>query len=158
MTRGSNRLPRWQHAVLVGIGVVALASGLAWLALHYLIGTAATGLPHPGEAWLMRLHGLAGFGGLFVFGLLAAVHVPHGWRLVARHRWARQRGSGVALCTLAALLALSGYLLYYFAPEPVRPALGGIHAALGVAMAALVLRHRRRRTGSARAPGRVESG
>ncbi|HEX7439785.1 MAG TPA: hypothetical protein VF319_06765, partial [Caldimonas sp.] len=38
---------------------------------------------------------------------------------------------------------------------PVRPTLGWIHAALGVAMTALVLRHRRRRTGPARAPTRL---
>lgn len=157
MTRAPHRLPRWQHAALVGIGVVALASGIAWLALHYGIGAGASDLPHPAEAWLMRLHGLAAFGGLFLFGVLAAAHVPQGWRLVARHRWAHQRGSGVALCMLAALLALSGYLLYYFAPEPVRPTLGWIHAALGVAMAALVLRHRRRRSGLARTPARLNS-
>lgn len=150
MARASHRLPRWQHAGLIAIGITALASGVAWLALHYTVGAGNGGLPHPAEAWLMRLHGLSGFGGLFLFGALAAAHVPQGWRHAARHRWAHQRGSGVALCVLGTLLALSGYALYYFAPEWARPAIGWVHAVLGVAMAALVLRHRRRRPGSTR--------
>lgn len=151
MTR-PHRLPGWQHALLVAVGTVALATGVAWLAVHYTVGAGSGALPHPAEAWLMRLHGLAGFGGLFVFGVLAAGHVPQGWRLAGRHRWARQRGTGVALCSLAALLALTGYLLYYYAPEPLRPTLGWAHAAIGVAMLGVVLRHRRRRNASTRAP------
>ena len=59
-------------------------------------------------------------------------------------RWARQRSSGDALCGLAAALVITGYLLYYFAPDPIRPALGWLHSALGAAMAVLVVTHRRR--------------
>ena len=92
----------------------------------------------------MRVHGLAAFAVLFAFGALAAAHIPQGWRFSHRMRWARQRGSGLALCVLAATLALTGYLLYYFAPEPVRPALGWLHSGLGAAMALLVASHRRR--------------
>ena len=77
----------------------------------------------------MRLHGLAAFGALFVLGALAAAHVPQGWRVASRLGWTRQRSIGLVLCGLAAALALTGYLLYYFAPEPVRPALGWVHAA-----------------------------
>ena len=73
----------------------------------------------------MQLHGLAAFAGLFVFGVMAAAHLPHGWRLSRRLRWAHQRRSGIVLCALAATLALSGYLLYYFAPEWVRPSWAG---------------------------------
>ena len=93
----------------------------------------------------MRVHGLAAFAALFAFGALAAAHVPQGWRLSQRLRWARQRGSGLVLCTLAATLAGTGYLLYYFAPEGIRPALGWLHSGLGVAMAVVVATHRRSR-------------
>lgn len=145
MTRAANRLPGWQGATLAGVGIVTLATGVAWLALHYASGAAAD-LPHPAEAWLMRLHGLAAFGALFVLGALAAAHVPQGWRVVSRLGWTRQRTSGLLLCGLAAAVALTGYALYYFAPEPVRPALGWTHAALGFAITALALQHRRHRT------------
>ena len=140
MTRGAHRLSPWQRHVLYGSGALLLASGALWLALHY--GRAADALPSPLEAWSMRVHGLAAFAALFAFGALAASHVPQGWRLSHRWRWQRQRGSGVALCGLAASLALTGYLLYYFAPEAVRPALGLLHSVLGAAMAALVAVHR----------------
>ena len=140
----AHRLPRWQRLALYLSGAVLLLSGVAWLVLHYSLGAGAGGLPHPLEAWSLRLHGLAAFGGLFVLGALAAAHVPQGWRLSHRRRWAGQRLSGVSLCALAALLVLTGYLLFYFAPEAVRPALGWLHAAAGLAMAVLLPAHRRR--------------
>ncbi len=93
----------------------------------------------------MRLHGLAAFGALFVLGALAAAHVPQGWRLSARHGLARQRRLGLALCALGAALAATGYALYYFAPESVRPALGWVHTGAGAAMALLLAAHRRPR-------------
>jgi succinate dehydrogenase/fumarate reductase cytochrome b subunit len=101
-------------------------------------------LPHPAEAWAMRLHGLAGFAALFLLGALAAAHIPQGWRVSGRLRWAGQRQSGLALCFLGAALVLSGYLLYYFAPEAVRPTLGWAHAGAGLAMAGVWVAHRRR--------------
>jgi uncharacterized membrane protein len=143
MTRVIHRLAAWQRALIVVTGLALLFTGLVWLIVHDTIGAGAGELPHPSEAWLMRLHGLASFAALFALGTLAAHHVPHGWRLGARHRHAGQRGTGLVLCTLGALLAATGYALYYFAPEPVRPALGWVHASLGVAMAALLLAHRR---------------
>lgn len=143
MPRSTHRLDRWQRAALYTCTVLLLATGVLWLAVHYGIGAGAGELPHPLEAWAMRLHGLAGFGALFVFGALAAQHIPHGWRMTARQRYASQRGSGLALCTFAALLALSGYALYYFAPEGVRPALGWAHAGIGLALGVLLLAHRR---------------
>lgn len=148
MTRADNplrhhahRLVRWQRLALYITGAWLLATGSAWLLLHYSLG--AGELPHPLEAWSLRLHGLAAFAGLFVLGLLAAAHIPQGWRLSHRRRWAGQRRSGVLLCVIGALLALTGYLLYYFASEAVRPALGWAHAIVGVTMGVLIASHRR---------------
>lgn len=144
MTRHAHRLAPWQRIALYATGTLLLLTGVAWLAVHYSLGAGAGELPHPSEAWLIRLHGLAAFAGLFVLGLLAGAHVPQGWRLTGRHRWASQRNSGVMLCVIGATLALSGYGLYYFAPETIRPALGWAHAAVGACMAALIASHRRR--------------
>lgn len=103
--------------MLVKTGVVRLAS-------HYSIGAGAGELPHPLEAWSLRLHGLAAMAGLYVLGLLAAAHIPHVWRLSHRRRRAAQRRSGVLLCVGVVVLATCGYLLYYLAycstPETVR--------------------------------------
>ena len=46
----------------------------------------------------------------------------------------------------AALLALTGYLLYYFASESVRPALGWLHSAVGIAAGAGLAFHQRRKS------------
>ncbi len=140
------RLVRWQRTGIDAAGALLLITGLAWLALHYSVGAGTGELPHVAEAWLLRGHGLLGFVALFLFGALAAAHVPQGWRLTQRHRWVRQRNSGMALCALAVLLSATGYLLYYFAPQDLRAALGWTHTSVGVAMAFLVGLHRRRRS------------
>jgi len=137
----AHRLVRWQRLALYVTGALLLATGSAWLLLHY--NTGAGELPNPLEAWSLRLHGLAAFAGLFVLGVLAAAHIPQGWRLSHRRRWAGQRSSGVLLCVIGALLALTGYLLYYFASEALRPALGWAHAFIGVVMGVLIASHRR---------------
>ena len=139
----AHRLVRWQRIALYGTGAVLLLTGAVWLGVHYSIGAGAGDLPHPLEVWSLRLHGLAAFAGLFVLGLLAAAHIPQGWRLSHRRRWAGQRSSGVLLCVAGGALAASGYLLFYFAPDAVRPALGWVHTAIGVAMGLLIAGHRR---------------
>ena len=139
----AHRLVRWQRLTLYLSGACLLLTGAAWLALHYSIGGGAGELPHPLEVWALRLHGLLAFGGVFVLGVLAAAHIPQGWRLSRRRRWEGQRSSGVLLCAIGALLVLSGYALYYFAPESVRPALGWAHAFVGLTMAVLIASHRR---------------
>ena len=149
----AHRLPHWQRLALYSVGGALLLSGAGWLLVHYSLGAGAGNLPHPLESASLRLHGLAAFGGLFVLGALAAAHIPQGWRLSHRRRWSGQRRSGVTLCTLAALLVLTGYLLFYFAPEALRPALGWLHAAAGVSMAALLLSHRRQAPRPALGPG-----
>lgn len=140
-----HRLPRWQRRALYASGSLLLLTGLAWLALHYGVGAGAGELPHPLEAWCLRLHGLFAMAGLFVLGALAAAHIPQGWRLSRRWQLVDQQRSGLLLCGLASLLVLSAYLLYYFAPEDLRPALGIGHAAIGACMAGLVMWHRRAR-------------
>jgi len=120
---------------------VLLLSGAAWLAIHY--GRPADALPSPLEAWLMRLHGLAALAALFVFGVFAAGHIPQGWRFTDAKEAAGQRATGVTLSVFAGALVLSGYLLYYFAPDSVRPTLGWLHSGVGAAMALLVAIHRR---------------
>lgn len=136
------RLVPWQRVALYVTGAALLVSGVTWLAVHYSVGAGAGELPHPIESWCTRVHGLAASGALFVFGAIAAAHIPHGWKLARRRRWASQRLYGIGLSACATLLALTGYALYYFAPESVRPALGWVHAGIGVLMIAFFIPHR----------------
>ncbi|HMN84235.1 MAG TPA: DUF4405 domain-containing protein [Burkholderiaceae bacterium] len=140
-----NRVAPWQRRLLHASAWLLAASGVAWLGIHYLWGAGAGELPHPLEPWLIRLHGAAAFAALFVAGVLSAGHIPNGWRLTApkmrRADLAGQRRTGLAMTTLGAAAVFSGYLLYYFAPEPVRPSLGWVHAIIGLTMALLVPLH-----------------
>jgi hypothetical protein len=141
------RLPSWQRRVLNLTAALLLATGIVWLGVHYSVGAGAGELPHPVEVLCMRVHGAAAFAGLFALGMLAAAHVPAGWRVTrSAHRRAdraSQRHTGVAMLSLAALLVVTGYALYYFAPEDWRPAMGWVHAGAGVAMAVLGFAHAR---------------
>jgi hypothetical protein len=141
MERPVHRLVVWQRRLLYGASAVLLLTGAAWLTIHY--GRAADALPSPLEAWLIRAHALASYAALFSFGVLAASHIPQGWRFTELREWAGQRSTGTLLCTLAGLLALSAYVLSYLASESMRPALGWAHSGLGAAMAVLLLVHRR---------------
>lgn len=139
----AHRLVRWQRLVLYAAGTLLLLTGGAWLAVHYSIGAGAGELPHPFEAWSMRVHGLGAFAGTFALGALAAAHIPQGLRLSHRRRWAGQRRSGLSLCVLGGLLVGSGYALYYFAPEAIRPTLGLTHAVIGIVTGVSIGIHRR---------------
>lgn len=137
-----NPVARWQKTGLDGALIVLVVTGVAWLVAHYLFGAGneGIGLPHPSEAWWMRVHGLAGFVLLIVFGAFLPLHVPRGWRIQPR------RGVEIVLLTMLATAIVTAYCLYYFTPDMVRPALGWLHAVLGAGAGAAVIWHRRRRT------------
>lgn len=135
---GGNPVAAWQRVGLDSALVALVASGVLWLLAHYAFGAGREeiGLPHWSEAWLMRAHGLAGFVALVTVGSFLPLHVPRGWR--ARQR----RAVEITLLAALALAVASAYCLYYFAPDPVRQALGWMHAAAGCAWGAAVVWHR----------------
>jgi hypothetical protein len=137
----SNPVPRWQRAGLDSALIVLTVSGLLWLVAHYAFGAGREdiGLPHWSESWLMRAHGLAGFVVLVAVGAFLPLHVPRGWRM------RRERGLEITMLVCLGLAVLTAYCLYYFAPDPVRPSLGWLHAAVGSAWGATVAWHRRNR-------------
>lgn len=154
MHRLGHRPAPWQRHLLAATALLLVASGGAWLALHYSVGAGTDGLPHPAEAGLIKLHGAVAFAALFGGGLVAGHHIPATWRLAQRPRHAGQRRSGLLLCGLFGLASASGYALYYFAPEAVRPALGWAHAGAGLALAGAGAWHGMRARSTAR-PGTI---
>lgn len=131
----AHHLPRWQRRGLYLTVAALTLTGLPWLVIHYTLGEGAGELPHPAEAWLMRLHGLAAFVGLFWFGVIAAAHIPRGWRMSARLRWARQRSLGLFVTVLMTALALSAYAMFYLLPEAWHTPVGWLHAGIGTLLA-----------------------
>lgn len=138
---GSNPVPGWQRLSLDTALIALVVTGLLWLLVHYALGAGRedVGLPHWSEPWLMRLHGLAGFAVLVAVGAFLPVHVPRGWRM------RQERGLEVTMLALLAVAVITAYALYYFAPDPIRPSLGWLHAAIGCAWGGTIVWHRRNR-------------
>jgi hypothetical protein len=85
-------------------------SGVAWLLFHGVFEavTEFGRVPSPWEPQLMRVHGLVAVPALFLLGWMNAIHIIPQWRQ------GRRRASGVSVTSAAALLAITGYMLYYF--------------------------------------------
>lgn len=141
------RLPAWQRRGFYGVFGLLLASGLAWLAAHFLLRQNGEFGPavHPLEPWSMKLHGAAAMAALWWVGSLLQVHVRRA--LVA----GRNLAAGWSMIGLLSWLTLTGYGLYYFAGEESRPLWSVTHWVAGVALPVLVWIHVRtgRRKGRA---------
>jgi hypothetical protein len=135
-----NPVPRWQRLGIDSSLYVLLATGAIWLLAHYLVGAGNTeiGLPHPSEAWLMRLHAFAGWTATLAVGAFLPLHVPRGWRTGSR------RVPAIVLLVTLALALASAYVLGYLVSEPWRPATGWGHALAGALAVGALLVHRRR--------------
>jgi hypothetical protein len=127
---------------------VLWASGIGWLVFHYFLRQAGEFgvLPHPLEAWWLRLHGAAAFATLWLIGLLWAIHLVPAWR-------ARRRASGIVLGIVLIALVLSGYLLYYAGGDDARALIAALHWIIGAVLPMFLLPHvlRGRRAAAARA-------
>ena len=113
------------------------ATGALWLVFHYFVrvhgefGETA----HPLETWSLRLHGAAAMLCLVLVGTLLPIHVRRGW-----HQ-RRNLGPGLLLLLGAALLALTGYGLYYAGGEELRPVISIAHWVIGLAAPLLMIWH-----------------
>jgi len=129
-------LPRLLRATLYGVGALLWVSGAMWLVLHYVFpqSTAFGPLPNPWEAPLMRVHGLIAVSAVFLIGWMMAAHVTV--------RWAseRNRRSGLVLGSVALLLIITGYALYYTTGAG-HDAAALAHEAIGVLALPAALAH-----------------
>ena len=130
----SRRHRRWLYLS----SALLFASGAAWLIAHFSLRTeelVAEGLPHPSEAWWMRLHGAAQLGFLIAFGALLPEHVLHGWRQRLN------RISGASVIAIVIALTVSGYGLYYASGEALRHWTSVLHWSIGLFSAAILIWH-----------------
>ena len=130
------RLSLRREALVYGVFGLLWISGVGWLVFHYFLRLASEfgEMPHPLEAWWLRLHGAGAFAGLWLIGLLWAIHLVPGWK-------SRRRPSGVVLSALTAVLVLSGYLLYYAGGDRVHAVVALAHWLVGLALPLPLLLH-----------------
>ena len=130
----SIRLNRLQRYFLYAVVVLLFLSGAVWAYWNYLV-------PSPGDfeasskAWAMRIHGAAAMAILILIGMLLTAHVRFAWR--AR----RNRANGSVFLSAFAVLAITGYGLYYAGGERLRAWTSWIHLCAGLALPILLLIH-----------------
>lgn len=111
-------------------------SGLGWLIAHYALRSAdPLAGAHPSEPWWLRVHGSAVIGFLVAFGALLPGHIRRGWRQ------GLNRGTGLAMIILAAVLTLSGYGLYYLVGDAWRAWTSVMHWTIGLLSGSVLTLH-----------------
>jgi hypothetical protein len=109
-------------------------SGLVWLLFNFYLDyeTPFRFL----NAWNLRLHGLAAFGFLIIFGMILSTHISFNWQVKKNRRW-----SGIILTAIFTSLILSGYFLYYSGDDDFRSFSSYFHWISGLICLAFFMIH-----------------
>lgn len=136
MSRGF-RLSRARKAWLYSAVSILFFSGVLWLFCQSIwMEKGEFGeTPHPSAPLWMKIHGAAAMIFLVIFGTLLRDHVRGAWRA---HR---NRGSGFWIVAVALALTATGYGLYYFGSENLRPTLSKAHWILGLLWPLVIVLH-----------------
>lgn len=131
------RLSRsYQVAFYTSFGALFL-SGIAWLIAHE-IAESQMRLSNSSQeiaTVMLAIHGGSAMLTLVMIGMLISVHIQASWRL------SKNRFSGSLMCTTAALLVLTSFLLYYSGSDSIRDIASDVHIALGIALPVLLAFH-----------------
>jgi hypothetical protein len=114
-------------------------SGCYWLVLHYFFARQTDFGPvqHPWSPAVLRVHGWIAVGSVFLLGWITARHVSDRWPQMIK------RVSGVATASVATLLALTGYALYY-TTDGLHDVAAVAHEVIGACAFLFALTHWRR--------------
>lgn len=127
------------------VALAVLLTGIAWLALHFAPNgwiDEARSLHLQTES--LKLHGAAAMLSLIAIGTLLIAHILPGLKNP------QNRAAGILLLACAAILALTGWGLYYLGDEDLRSWTSNVHIAIGVAAAIAFIWHVRYRKRCAR--------
>ena len=132
-----NRLPRWVRRAIYLMTALLVLSGLAWLAVVYLLAPAGepTPAPHPLAGPLLALHGIVAYVALIGYALVGHVHVRTGWRVPSL------RVAAFWLCAMLAMLTVTGLGFYYVSVEVALPPLRWTHVAAGLMLPLVLALH-----------------
>jgi hypothetical protein len=135
--RNPAQLENWHRLAIYGVTVILVASGLAWLGLHYFgRGSGEFGdAMHPMEPLMIKIHGAAAMIALLLYGSLLTDHAVKAWRM------RRNLGLGSMMVTVLMILVVTGWLLYYGSDEATRPTVSAIHWVIGLIIAAVMPLH-----------------
>jgi hypothetical protein len=134
----ATRLAVWHRRAVIWASIAVAATGLVWMAYYYAIQAVPAWDGPDARRTLHHVivaHGVAAYLGVLVWGSLFGRHIPAG--LQSR----RKLVSGIAALALAAVLVITGLLLYYAGGEGVRSVSSIAHQVFGVAVAVVVAVH-----------------
>ena len=130
---------RWRQGVEWALAGLTL-SGAAWLLARYVF-VSETEFGRQLPSWAARV--LAIHGGIAMLSLIAVgAWLP--MHVVPRLRSGRGLATGVPQLGLLAVLAVTGFGLYYIADESSRPTWSVVHWIAGLVLAIVLLVHRRK--------------
>jgi len=124
---------------MVTFGVLWL-SGCYWLVLHFFFSKPSDfgAIQHPWAPAVLKVHGWIAVVSVFLLGWVTARHVSDRWNQSAK------RTSGTAIASMAIVLAITGYALYY-TTDHLHDMAGFAHEVLGGGAIVLALAHWKRR-------------
>jgi thiosulfate reductase cytochrome b subunit len=130
----SIRLKRLQRYFLYTVLALLFLSGIAWAYWNYLVASPGD-FETTSKTWAMKIHGAVAMAVLVLIGMLLAEHVRFAWR--AR----RNRTNGSIFLGALAILAVTGYGLYYAGGERLRAWTSWIHLVVGLILPILLVIH-----------------
>ena len=115
-------------------------SGCLWLILYFFFSQSGEWGPvqHPWAPAVLKIHGWIAVASVFLLGWVTARHVSDRWAQT------QKRVSGLGIASIAVVLAVTGYALYY-TTDGLHDAAALAHESLGVAAILLALAHWKRR-------------
>jgi hypothetical protein len=139
--RGATPMPAALRLTIWTVFAVLWVSGCIWLVLHFAFETRTEfgPLPNPWEASVLEIHGVLAVAAVFLIGWISSSHILERWS--AR----RNRKSGLTLATTAAVLVVSGYMLYY-TTDRLHSMAAVAHEIIGVLAAFVAITHWRLRS------------
>lgn len=127
----SPALRRWFYAAFAAL----FLTGVAWLILDRLSAGDPDAPQNPLQPWLLKLHGAAAMVALAILGALLPTHVKPGWKRRLN------RPAGIGLTALCALLAATGYALYYAGDDALRRVATLAHDIVGLGFPVVLVWH-----------------
>jgi len=128
--------PALRRAAYLGVSALWLSGTVLLVLQLFFRRTDEFGLQrHPLEPSLLTLHGVLGVLGLYLLGWLSARHVGEVWQRAER------RASGITLLAALAILAASGFALFFLTSDALRDGTIRVHDWLGALALAPTLAH-----------------
>jgi uncharacterized membrane protein len=112
-------------------------TGCWWLMLDLFVAQHGPfgAIPNPLEPTLLLLHGICSIAAMYLLGWITARHVLRWWTSGMR------RLSGATLAAVFAVLAVSGFALFFITKDAWQHAAAVVHEVLGVSVTIFAVQH-----------------